>query len=46
MTEQQDDDAKTCGICSEPFKDGDIAVQAAQYQMWPGPPLGLIQYGQ
>jgi hypothetical protein len=32
MTEQQDDDAKTCGICSEPFKDREVAVRAAQYQ--------------
>jgi hypothetical protein len=30
MTEQ--DDAKVCGICSEPFKDGEVAVQAARYQ--------------
>jgi hypothetical protein len=30
MTEQQDDGAKTCGICSEPFKDGEVAVQAVR----------------
>jgi hypothetical protein len=30
---------KTCGICSEPFKDGEIAVQAAQYEMWKGQPI-------
>jgi hypothetical protein len=36
MTKQQDVDAKTCGICSEPFKDGEIAVQATQYEMWKG----------
>jgi hypothetical protein len=34
MTEQQDGDAKTCGICSEPFKDGEVAVQAARYRVW------------
>jgi hypothetical protein len=28
MAEQ--DDLKTCGICSEPFKNGDVAVQAAR----------------
>jgi hypothetical protein len=32
MTEQ--DDAKMCGICSEPFKDGEVAVQAARYRVW------------
>jgi hypothetical protein len=32
MIEQQDDDAKTCGNCSEPFKGGEVAVQAARYQ--------------
>jgi hypothetical protein len=25
------DVAKTCGICSEPFNDGDVAVQAARW---------------
>jgi hypothetical protein len=29
MAEQ--DDVKTCGICSEPFKNGDVAVQAARW---------------
>jgi hypothetical protein len=29
MAEQ--DDAKTCGICSEPFNNGDVAVQAARW---------------
>jgi hypothetical protein len=29
MTEQ--DDAKMCGICSEPFKDGEVAVQAVRW---------------
>jgi hypothetical protein len=29
MTEH--DDAKMCGICSEPFKDGEVAVQAARW---------------
>jgi hypothetical protein len=28
MAEQ--DDVTTCGICSEPFKNGDVAVQAAR----------------
>jgi hypothetical protein len=25
------DDVTTCGICFEPFKDGDVAVQAARW---------------
>jgi hypothetical protein len=29
MTEH--DDARMCGICSEPFKDGEVAVQAARW---------------
>jgi hypothetical protein len=28
LAEQQDDDATRCGICGEPFKDGEVAVQA------------------
>jgi hypothetical protein len=30
------DDVKTCGVCSEPFKNGDVAVQAAR---WRGNPF-------
>jgi hypothetical protein len=29
MAEQ--DDVATCGICSEPFKNGEVAVQAARW---------------
>lgn len=25
---------QNCGVCSEPFKDGEVVVQAARYQMW------------
>jgi hypothetical protein len=25
------DDVKTCGICSEPFKNGEVAIQAARW---------------
>jgi hypothetical protein len=35
MAEQ--DDVTTCGICSEPFKNGDVAVQAAR---WGNPFVG------
>jgi hypothetical protein len=31
------DDVTTCGICSEPFKDGDVAVHVARW----GSPLPL-----
>ena len=33
MAEQ--DDEKACGICSEPFKNGELAVQAAQWFVGP-----------
>ncbi len=37
------DDVKTCGICSEPFNNGDVAVQAARWNglvmAGHGPPL-------
>ena len=36
---EKDDDVTTCGICSEPFKDGDVAVEAARWAgdqfIWP-----------
>jgi hypothetical protein len=35
MAEQ--DDVTTCGICSEPFKNGEVAVQAAR---WGNPFIG------
>jgi hypothetical protein len=35
MAEQ--DDVTTCGICSEPFKNGDVAVQAARWGLRPTP---------
>jgi hypothetical protein len=33
----EQDDVTSCGICSEPFKNGDVAVQAAR---WVNPLLG------
>jgi hypothetical protein len=33
MAEQ--DDVRTCGICSEPFKNGEVAVQAARWIVGP-----------
>jgi hypothetical protein len=33
----EQDDVTTCGICSEPFKNGEVAVQAAR---WCNPLLG------
>jgi hypothetical protein len=33
MAEQ--DDVTTCGICSEPFKNGEVAVQAARWFVGP-----------
>jgi len=30
MPEQKRDDPETCGICGEPFEDGELAVQAAR----------------
>jgi hypothetical protein len=32
MTDQ--DDVTRCGICGEPFKDGDIAVQTVRYPIY------------
>jgi hypothetical protein len=38
MAEQ--DDVATCGICSEPFKNGEVAVEAARWGvLGPGHPI-------
>ena len=37
---EQDDVRPTCGICSEPFKNGDVAVQAARWDNVPNPGYG------
>ena len=40
------DDVTTCGICSEPFKDGELAVQVARWgslvKAGYGPPLSRV----
>jgi hypothetical protein len=40
MAEQ--DDVTTCGICSEPFKNGEVAVQAARWAGAVVPPAGPL----
>jgi hypothetical protein len=43
MAEQ--DGMRTCGICSEPFKNGEVAVQAARWSGLVRVPGQLTTYG-